>query len=40
MPMVAWYILSNESYMNLVINDVFPTAHGLVSNRCAALGRG
>ena len=25
-PMVAWYVLSNESYMNLVIRDVFPTA--------------
>jgi len=26
MPMVAWYVLSNESYMNRVIRDVFPTA--------------
>ena len=25
-PIVAWYVLSNESYMNLVIRDVFPTA--------------
>lgn len=25
MPIVAWYMLSNESYMNLVIRDVFPT---------------
>ena len=25
MPMVAWYMLSKESYMNLVIRDVFPT---------------
>ena len=24
--MVAWYILSNESYMKRVINDVLPTA--------------
>lgn len=24
-PMVAWYMLSNESYMNLVIKDVLPT---------------
>ena len=24
-PMVAWYMLSKESYMNLVISDVFPT---------------
>ncbi len=26
MPMVAWYMLSNESYMKRVINDVLPTA--------------
>ena len=25
MPMVAWYILSNESYMKRVIRDVLPT---------------
>lgn len=25
MPMVAWYMLSNESYMNRVIKDVLPT---------------
>ena len=25
MPMVAWYILSNESYMKRVISDVLPT---------------
>lgn len=25
-PIVAWYVLSNESYINLVIRDVFPTA--------------
>lgn len=25
-PIVAWYVLSNESYMNRVIKDVFPTA--------------
>jgi len=25
MPIVAWYWLSNESYMNLVIKDVLPT---------------
>lgn len=24
-PMVAWYVLSNVSYINRVINDVFPT---------------
>jgi len=26
MPMVAWYVLSNESYMNRVIKEVLPTA--------------
>jgi hypothetical protein len=26
MPMVAWYVLSNESYMKRVIKDVLPTA--------------
>lgn len=26
MPMVAWYVLSNESYMNRVMRDVLPTA--------------
>ena len=26
MPMVAWYVLSNESYMKRVIKEVFPTA--------------
>lgn len=25
MPIVAWYMLSNESYMNRVIRDVLPT---------------
>ena len=25
MPIVAWYVLSNESYMKRVIKDVFPT---------------
>lgn len=25
MPMVAWYVLSNESYMKRVIRDVLPT---------------
>jgi hypothetical protein len=24
-PMVAWYVLSKESYMNRVIREVFPT---------------
>lgn len=27
MPMVAWYMLSKESYMKRVMSDVFPTAH-------------
>jgi hypothetical protein len=27
MPIVAWYVLSNESYMNRVINDVLPTVY-------------
>lgn len=31
MPIVAWYVLSNESYMNRVINDVFPTASNVSS---------
>lgn len=26
MPIVAWYMLSNESYMKRVIRDVLPTA--------------
>jgi hypothetical protein len=26
MPIVAWYVLSNESYMNRVIKEVLPTA--------------
>lgn len=25
MPIVAWYMLSNESYMKRVISDVLPT---------------
>jgi hypothetical protein len=34
MPMVAWYMLSKESYMNRVIRDVFPTvsSHGQLSS--------
>ena len=32
-PMVAWYMLSKESYMNLVISDVFPTNAQSVSRR-------
>lgn len=26
MPIVAWYVLSNESYMKRVIKEVLPTA--------------
>ena len=26
MPIVAWYMLSNESYINRVIREVLPTA--------------
>lgn len=29
MPMVAWYMLSKESYMKRVINDVLPTGGGV-----------
>ncbi len=38
MPMVAWYMLSNESYMNRVISDVFPT--GIVERSLASLAGG
>lgn len=31
-PIVAWYMLSNESYMNRVIKDVLPTVKDHVSN--------
>lgn len=31
--MVAWYMLSNESYMNLVMRDVFPT----VAKKCLSV---
>jgi len=27
MPIVAWYMLSNESYMKRVMRDVLPTVH-------------
>ena len=27
MPMVAWYMLSKESYMNRVIREVLPTVY-------------
>ena len=27
MPMVAWYMLSNESYMKRVMSDVLPTVN-------------
>lgn len=29
MPIVAWYMLSNESYMNRVIKEVFPTVDAI-----------
>ena len=31
MPMVAWYMLSKESYMKRVIKEVFPTGGAEVS---------
>jgi hypothetical protein len=37
MPIVAWYILSKESYMNRVIRDVLPTVVIVVSD--VGLGR-
>lgn len=33
MPMVAWYMLSKESYMNRVIRDVLPTVVARVVSR-------
>ena len=27
MPIVAWYVLSNVSYMKRVISEVLPTVH-------------
>jgi hypothetical protein len=32
MPIVAWYMLSKESYMNRVIKEVFPTVGIVVSD--------
>lgn len=29
MPMVAWYMLSKESYMNRVIREVLPTGEDI-----------
>ena len=38
MPMVAWYMLSNESYMNRVMSDVLPTVFpGMFSEDCLLL---
>lgn len=34
MPIVAWYMLSNESYMNRVMREVLPTARRGVSYDC------
>lgn len=33
-PMVAWYMLSKESYMKRVINEVFPTLGDGASASC------
>jgi hypothetical protein len=30
-PIVAWYILSKESYMNRVMSDVLPTANNMIA---------
>lgn len=35
MPMVAWYMLSNESYMKRVMRDVLPTTHKVVRKSAA-----
>ena len=32
MPIVAWYMLSKESYMNRVIKEVLPTIGIIVSD--------
>lgn len=32
MPIVAWYMLSKESYMNRVIKEVLPTVGVVVSD--------
>jgi hypothetical protein len=32
MPIVAWYMLSKESYMNRVIKEVLPTVEIAVSD--------
>jgi hypothetical protein len=37
MPIVAWYVLSNESYMKRVMSDVLPT---VVINQCWCLSGG
>ena len=31
MPMVAWYMLSKESYMKRVIRDVLPTGRPMLA---------
>ena len=31
MPIVAWYILSKESYMKRVIKDVLPTKEEMIN---------
>ena len=37
MPMVAWYMLSKESYMKRVIRDVLPTGEGLEFRQLAVV---
>ena len=37
MPMVAWYMLSKESYMKRVIKEVLPTGARVVSYRITQL---
>jgi hypothetical protein len=44
MPIVAWYVLSKESYMNRVMSDVFPTKltqtyqHAIGAHRSLSIG--
>jgi hypothetical protein len=34
---VAWYMLSNESYMNRVMSDVLPTIVSSIFSKCRLL---
>lgn len=38
MPMVAWYILSKESYMKRVIREVLPTGEQMLDDATAMIG--